>query len=169
MSPPILAIPCYGNKYTLDTDACAYQVGCALLQEQPSGDRLPIGYWSRALTDAEKNYTTTEKECLAVVWIILTLRPFLYWNTFDLRTDHEALLWSLTLADSSGRLARWRLRLSEYDYDIQYRPGIKHQLADGVSRLPAEGASSEPVDDKVPCFALQWRGEEQNPRHGTVH
>ncbi|CDF33720.1 unnamed protein product [Chondrus crispus] len=78
------------EKCPLDTDACAYQVGCTLLQEQPSGERVPIGYWSRALTDAEKNYTTTEKECLVVVWSILTLRPYLYRNTFDLGTDHEA-------------------------------------------------------------------------------
>ena len=85
LSPPILALPRYGNTYTLDTDACKYQVGCVLLQEQLSGDCLPIEYWSRALTDAESNYTTTEKECLAVVWSILTLRPYLYGNTFDLR------------------------------------------------------------------------------------
>ncbi|CDF39905.1 unnamed protein product [Chondrus crispus] len=169
VSPPILALPRYGKKYTLDTDACAYQVGCALLQEQPDGDRLPIGYWSRALTDAERNYTTTEKECLAVVWSILTLRPYLYGNTFDLRTDHEALRWVLNLANSSGPLERWRLRLAEYDYDVQYRPGIKHQLADGVSRLGVDGATPEPVDDEVPCFAVQWQEEEHNPRQGTVH
>ena len=139
------------------------------MQEQPTGVCLPIGYWSRALTDAEKNYTTTEKECIAVVWSILTLRPYLYVNTFDLRTDHEALRWVLNLADSSGRLARWRRRLAEYDYDVKYRPCIKHQLADGVSRLRVEAASSEPVDDEVPCFAVQWREEERDPRRGTVN
>ena len=126
VSPPILALPRYEKKYTLDTDACAYQVGCALLQGRPSGDCLPIGYWSRALKDVEKNCTTTENECLAVVRSILTLRLYLYENTFDLRTDHEALRWVLHPADSSGRLARWRLRLAEYDYDVQYQPGIKH-------------------------------------------
>ena len=169
ISPPILALPRYGKRYTLDTDACGYQVGCALLQEQPDGTRLPIGYWSRALSSAEKNYTTTEKECLAVVWSILTLRPYLYGNTFNLRTDHEALRWVLNLADSSGRLARWRLRLAEYDYEVQYRPGVKHQLADGVSRLRVKDALSEPVDDEVPCFAVQWQEEGENPsRRGTV-
>ena len=55
------------------------------------------------------------------------------------------------------------------DYDVQYWPGITYQLADGVSRLRVEGASSEPVDEKVLCFAVQWRGEERNPRQGTVH
>ena len=90
-------------------------MGCDLLQEQPEGGTRPVGYWSRALTDAERNYTTTEKECLAVVWSILTLRPCQYGSPFNLRTDHEALRWVLNLADSSGRLARWRLRLAEYD------------------------------------------------------
>ena len=98
VSPTIWALPHFGRKNTLDTDACGHQVGCALLQEQPDRDRVTIGYWSRALTDAEKNYTTTEKECLAVVWSILTLRPCLYGNAFDLHTDHEALRWVLTMA-----------------------------------------------------------------------
>ena len=74
LSPPVLALPRYERKYTLDTDACRHQVGCALLQEQREGGTRPIGYWSRALTEAERNYTTTEKKCLAVVWSILTLR-----------------------------------------------------------------------------------------------
>ena len=156
VSPPVLALPRYGRKYTLDTDACGHQVGCALLQEQPEGGTRPVGYWSRALTDAERNYTTTEKECLAVVWSILTLRPYLYGSAFNLRTDHEALRWVLNLADSSGRLARWRLRLAEYDYEVQYRPGVKHQLADGVSRLRTDGGDTAPVDDEVPCFAVQY-------------
>ena len=108
------------------------------------------------MTDAERNYTTTEKECLAEVWSILTLRPYLYGGAFNLRTDHEALRWVLNLANSSGRLVRWRLRLEEYDYEVEYRPGVKHQLADGVSRLRTDGGDTAPVDDEVPCFAVQY-------------
>ena len=103
----------------------------------------------------ERNYTTTEKECLADVWGILKLRPYLYGSAVNLRADHEALRWVLNLADSSGRLARWRLRLAEYDYEVQYRPGVKHQLADGVSRLRTDGGDTELVDEEVPCFAVQ--------------
>ena len=65
-----------------------------------------------ALTDAERNYTTTEKECLPVVWSILTLRLYLYGSAFNLGTDQEALGGVLNLADSSSRLARWRLHLA---------------------------------------------------------
>ena len=154
VSPPVLALPRYGGKYTLD--ACGHQVGYTLLQEQPEGGTRPIGYWSRALTEAEHNYTTTEKQCLAVVWRILTLRPYLYGSAFNLRTDHEALRWVRNLADSSSRLARWCLRSAEYDFEVQYRPGVKHQLADGVSRLRTDRGDTAPVDDEVPCFAVQY-------------
>ena len=50
--------------------------------------------------------------------------------------------------------------MAEYDYDVQYRPGVKHQLADGVSRLRSDGGETEAVDDEVPCFTVQVDGEE---------
>ena len=65
---PILALPRSGFPYSLDTDACDYQVGVALMQLYPDGKWHPIGYWSRSLNNSEKNYSVTEKECLAVVW-----------------------------------------------------------------------------------------------------
>ncbi|CDF40971.1 unnamed protein product [Chondrus crispus] len=108
----------------------------------------------------------TEKECLAVVWNILALRPYLYGATFKLRTDHEALRWVLNLADSSGRLARRRLRLAEYNYDVQYRLGVKHQLADGVSRLRMDKGETAGVDDEFPCFVVQV--SRQDPNVGPV-
>ena len=78
ISPQVLALPRAGFKYTLDTDACDVQIGCILLQDQPdSKTPKPVGFWSRTLTPAEKGYDTTNKECLAVVWAVLTLRPYL--------------------------------------------------------------------------------------------
>ena len=167
VSPPILTLPRYGRKYALKTDACGDQVGCAFLQEPDAGTR-PIGYWSCRLTDAERNYATTEKECLAVIWIILTLRPYLYRGAFNQCTDHEALRWVLNLADSFGRLRPLRLRLAEYNYEVQYRPGVKHQVADGVSRLRTDGGDTEPVDDEVPCFVVQYE-DGSEPLLDKVH
>ena len=68
VSPPVLALPRLGRRYVLDTDASDHQVGCVLLQEQEDEPRKPIGFWSRSLTKHERNYSTTEKECLAIVW-----------------------------------------------------------------------------------------------------
>ena len=124
IEPPVLALPKLQGRYTIDTDACNTQVGCVLLQEQ-EGEKTPnpVGYWSRTLSPAEQNYTTTEQECLAVVWSVLMLRPYLEGQEFTIRTDHDSLKWLMALSDASGRLQRWLLRLQEFDFNINHRPG----------------------------------------------
>lgn len=109
------------------------------MPENEAGERHPIGFWSRGLNPAEKNYSTGEKECLAVVWAVQILRPYLERSHFDLYTDHQALRWIMNLYDAFGRLARWRLRLLEYDFTVHYRKGLKNQIADAISRLPTWG------------------------------
>jgi len=74
---PILALPRREGLLILDTDACAVQGGCTLLQQQPDKSILPVGYYSRGLIPAEQNYSTTDRECLAVVWACFLLRPYL--------------------------------------------------------------------------------------------
>jgi len=64
----ILALPRREGLFILDTDACAVQVGCTLLKQKPDKSILPVGYYSRGLIPADKNYSTTDRECLAVVW-----------------------------------------------------------------------------------------------------
>ena len=146
LSPPILALPRREGKLWLDTDASAAQLGCCLLQEQPSGPALPLGYWSRTLNAAERNYSTTERECLAIVWAVTHLRPYLEGVKFTVRTDHHALRWVMNLADAQGRLARWRLRLSEFTFNVEYSPGATHHAADAMSRLPTPGTPGSPIE-----------------------
>ena len=154
VNPPILALPRSEGKFTLDTDACDTQVGCVLLQDQPDGHARPIGYWSRKLTKAEQAYTTTERECLAIVWAVTLLRPYLDRTRFTVRTDHSALRWILNLTDSTGRLTRWRLRLLEYDFDVVHRAGIKHQAPDALSRLDTDAFDAQPLQDDLPVFSI---------------
>ena len=126
VAPPILGLPKAYRPYMIDTDASAYQLGATLLQQQNEKEPhewTPIGYWSKTLTDCERNYSTTERECFSVVWAVTTLRLYIEGLKFTIRTDHDALRWLTTLTDSSGRLMRWRLRLSESDFTITYRPG----------------------------------------------
>lgn len=145
VSPPVLALPRLGKPYMIDTDASAYQLGCTLLQEQDEpGDWRPVGYWSYSLNDAERNYSATERECYAVVWAIRSLRPYIEGTKFTVRTDHDALRWLMTLSESSGRLTRWRLRLAQYDFEIQYRPGRVHQVPYALSRLITSRSVSDP-------------------------
>jgi RNase H-like domain found in reverse transcriptase len=92
------------------------------------------------------------------VWAILHLRPYVEGQKFIIRTDHHSLRWVLNLSDPQGRLARWRLRLLEFDYEVQYHPGALHHGADMMLRLRSEDpAIAEPIDEidtDVPCFAL---------------
>lgn len=158
----ILALPRRKGQYTVDTDASAGQLGCFLLQEQPQGGLKPVGFWSRGLTSAEKNYSTTERECLAVVWALFLLRPYLLGNRFIVRTDHTARKWMLHMDGAHGRLAQWRLRLAEFDYVVETRAGSAHHAADTMSRLATTGANKTPIPEEIPClltlanFARGW-------------
>ena len=158
MKPPILSLPVKGRKYTLDCDASNHQIGAVLFQTDEKGNRHPLGYWSRGLNSHEKNYTVTEKECLAVVWAVTTLRPYLQFVTFSIYTDHAPLRWLMNISDPSGRLIRWRLRLSEFDFIIEYKRGNLNTQADAVSRLRTLGSPQSSMEDEddleLPCFTM---------------
>ena len=147
----MLRLPKPGVPFSVDTDACKHQVGSALLQVSEDGTRHPIGFWSRSLSAAERNYSVGEKECLAIVWAVQMLRPYLEGTQLHLFTAHQALKWILSGSDHSGRLARWRLRLLEFDFTISYKKGIKNTIADAVSRLPTYGESGFAPDIDVLC------------------
>jgi len=106
LCPPVLALPMANRKLVVDVDACVDRVGCTLLQEEPGELLHPVGYWSRGLAAAEQSHSTTERECLGVVWAVLKLRHFLDGKLFLIRTYHQALSWINSTTDASGRLMR---------------------------------------------------------------
>ena len=154
MEAPFLALPRREGAYTVDTDASAGQVGAVLLQEQPDRTTRPVGYWSRSLNAAERHYSTTEQECLAVMCTSLLLRPYVEGTLFTVRTDHKALKWMLHTDGAHGWLARWRLRLSEFNYVVQTRAGASHHAADIMSQISTPAEDVTPIPDAVTCLAM---------------
>lgn len=115
---PVLAYPNFNETFALTTDASNEGIGAVLSQNDH-----PCCYISRTLNPPERKYSTTEKELLAIVWAVKRLRQYLLGRHFLIRTDHQALIWLKNCKDPSSRLIRWRLKLEEYDYEIQYHKG----------------------------------------------
>ena len=102
---------------------------------------MPVCFASRTLAAAERNYGHVEKEGLALVFAVKKLHHYLFGHKFTMVTDHKPLLGLFSeysgLPDrSAARILRWALLLSAYDYKLEYRPGVLHANANGLSRLP---------------------------------
>ena len=147
LEAPILKRPTPDDPFILQTDWSGHTIAAVLCQLQ-EGKEHPIAYASRSLSVAERNYSATEGECLAVVWACKYFRQYLWGRPFTLQTDHIALKWLMSTKDLTGKLARWSLRLQEYDFNILYRPGRANANADALTRLPvADNDNENPTDD----------------------
>lgn len=136
ISKPVLKLPDYEKPFILSTDASHQGIGAILGQLDESGHEVAVSYFSRPLKPAEKNYSITELEALAVVKAIEHYRPYLYGRKFIVVTDHQALVYLHTSRQPTGRLARWQAALMDYDFDVTFRAGSKHAHADALSRYP---------------------------------
>lgn len=146
---PLLNCPDFERPFILQTDASTVGLGAILSQINPDGSENVIAYASRTLTKAEQKYSTTELECLAVVWAVSKYRPYVEGSHFKVLTDHSALKWLQNLKDPMGRLARWALKLQGYDYSIEHRSGKSNIPADALSRAPESLKTLELVKEDL--------------------
>ena len=137
---PTLTQPDWEEIFYLHTDYSGTAIGAVLTQVDPDGHHRPIGFASRVLSKAEKNYSATEGECLALMWGVEFFRHYLHGHHFHIYTDAQALQFLLggQAAKSSNRKHhRWLAELQSYDFDIEHKPGTDNIVPDVLSRCLA--------------------------------
>lgn len=128
----ILTFPDFNKTFELTTDASSYAIGAILSQEN-----RPITFISRSLNKTEENYAANEREMLAIIWSLNQLRNYLYGRAkVIIYTDHQPLTYALSNKNNNAKMKRWKEILEEYNYELHYKPGKGHVVADVLSRPP---------------------------------
>ena len=185
VTAPILTPPDWGKPFHVTLDASGWCLGAILWQEDEEGRERPIYYASRQMSPAERNYTATEREALAVIYACKKFRHYLLGYEVIFHTDHDALKYLVNKPDLSGRLARWILLLQEFNYTVVVKSGKSNCNADYLSRqrgpesstdLPAdfpdefpevpEAKLPEPEKD-VPVYLVE--GSDDSDFQGIIH
>lgn len=144
ISTPALHLPDYKKPFILNCDASKVALGCALGQMH-NGNWVPVAYASRTLNRTEVAYSIYKLEALACVWGCERFKDIIADHPFILRTDNQALATILKLGNKNSLFARWKLRLSQFDYTIEHVRGTQNLCADSLSRMfdeNGEGSST---------------------------
>lgn len=147
ITAPVLASPDFDKPFVLQCDASNYALGCILTQGEGDNERV-ISYASRTLTKPERNYTITELELLSIVFGVSKYQSYIQGVKFKIITDHSSLLWLKRLQNPSGRLARWAVHLSQFDFDIEHRKGKLNVVPDALSRAISSLNTVEATSDE---------------------
>ena len=142
ITAPIVQPPDWNLPFEIMSDASDFAVG-AVIGQRVDKKLNVICYTSKTLDSAQRNYATTEKEFLAVVFACDKFRQYIVDSKVTIHTDHAAIKYLMEKKDAKPRLIRWVLLLQEFDLHIVDRKGADNPVADNLSRM--ENIPDDPI------------------------
>ncbi|GLT29119.1 hypothetical protein SLA2020_040050 [Shorea laevis] len=178
ITAPIMGAPNWSLLFELMCDASDNAIG-AVLGQRKNKVFQAIHYASHTLSEAQLNYTTTEKKLLAVVFAFDKFHSYLIANKVVVYTDHSALKYWLAKKDAKPRLIRWILLLQEFDIEIREKKGIENLVADHLSRIesPSQERDEFPINEEFPdekllsvqVKSIPWYADFANYLASNIH
>lgn len=142
----LMTYPNHNLPFSIYTDAFNYQMGAVVIQQ-----KRPIAYWSKKVSDAQKNYHTMEKELLSIVMVLVQFSSMLLRAELFIYTDHK----NLTFANlNCCRILCWHLFVKEYGPTIHYHHGVKSVIAVTFLHIPCCNELPIPVGENGPIVLL---------------
>ncbi|XP_050238371.1 uncharacterized protein LOC126687861 [Mercurialis annua] len=169
VTAPIISSPDWNLPFELMCDASDQALGCVLGQRKDKKVHV-IYYASRTMAGAQLNYTTTEKEMLAVVFALDKFRQYLLGSKAIIYTDHAALRYLFAKQDAKPRLIRWILLMQEFDVEIRDKKGTENVVADHLSRLetPEPIPIGVDINERFPDEMLMVISEVETPWYADI-
>ena len=159
VSPPIMRSSNWELPFEIMCDASDYDIGVVLGQKEDK-KAFVIYYASKTLDSAQSNYTTTEKEFLAIVFALEKFRSYIVGSPVTIFMDHASLKYLLSKHDTKPRLTRWILLYQEFNLTIKDKKRVENVVVDHLSQLVPETTSEGlPIGDTFPdeqLFALVY-------------
>ena len=138
---PILIFLDWKKEFHVHVDASSIELGIVLTQPGEGAIDHPIAFASRKLSTTDKNYTTTEREGLAMVYALQNFRHYLLGGHFKMFTDHSVVNYLVNKLVLGGKICWWLLLFQEFDFEFIVRPGRLNVWPDHLSRIES---SEEP-------------------------
>ena len=143
-----LAFPDFSKPFHLYSDASDIQLGATLVQEG-----RPLGFYTRKLNSAQRNYTVSEHELLGIVEGLKAFDGMIRGMDLTVHTDHLNLLYQKL---PSQRMMRWRLMMEEYHPKVVHIAGVDNDASDALSRLPMKEKSFDTIQWQKPNRRLTY-------------
>ena len=152
-SAPILVFPDWNKEFHVHVDASSIMMGVVLAQPGEGYLDHLIAFTSRKLSFTEKNYTTTKREGLTMVYVLQKFRHYLLEGHFKMFTNHSALKYLVNKLVLGGKIFRWLILFQEFDFEIIVKSGRLNSIPDHFSRIEM-GEEPTNIVDGLPDVQL---------------